>query len=125
MREGSYCPIRQDWNRSCVVGGDALVPLSVFDRPLLELLSPSRRSPDPYRRRGDNRTARREAALSPPCFRDERRSISNLEMIYRGNHMTGRLLADSEVPPAAKEGRSRLQSGLWQVVHERVYEFTP
>ena len=32
---------------------------------------------------------------------------------------------DSEVPPAAKEGRSRLQSGLWQSVHERVYEFTP
>ena len=32
---------------------------------------------------------------------------------------------DSEVPPAAKEGRSRLQSGLWQAVHECVYEFTP
>jgi len=30
-----------------------------------------------------------------------------------------------EVPPAAKEGRLRLQSGLWQAVHERVYEFTP
>lgn len=32
---------------------------------------------------------------------------------------------DSEVPPAAKESRSRLQSGLWQALHERVYEFTP
>jgi len=32
---------------------------------------------------------------------------------------------DAEVPPAAKEGRSRLQSGLWQAVRERVYEFTP
>ena len=30
-----------------------------------------------------------------------------------------------EVPPAAKEGRSGLQSGLWQAVHECVYEFTP
>jgi len=30
-----------------------------------------------------------------------------------------------EVPSAAKEGRSRLQSGLWQAVHERVYESTP
>ena len=30
-----------------------------------------------------------------------------------------------EVPRAAKEGRLRLQSGLWQAVHERVYEFTP
>jgi hypothetical protein len=27
---------------------------------------------------------------------------------------------DSEVPPAAKEGRSRLQSGRWQAVHDRV-----
>lgn len=33
----AIAPIRQDWNRSCVVGGDALVPLSVLDRPLLEL----------------------------------------------------------------------------------------
>jgi hypothetical protein len=27
--------------------------------------------------------------------------------------------------PAAKVGRLRLQSGLWQVSHRRVYEFTP
>jgi hypothetical protein len=31
----------------------------------------------------------------------------------------------AEVPPVAKEGRLRLQSRLWQAVHERVYEFTP
>ena len=30
----------------------------------------------------------------------------------------------SEVPPAAKEGRLRLQSGLWQAIHGRVYEVT-
>ena len=31
----------------------------------------------------------------------------------------------AEVPPAAKEGRLRLQSGLWQAIHGCVYEFTP
>jgi len=36
-----------------------------------------------------------------------------------------RLWHQAEVPPAAKEGRLRLQSGLWQAIHGRVYEFTP
>jgi hypothetical protein len=30
-----------------------------------------------------------------------------------------------EVPPAAQEGPLPLQSGLWQAIHGRVYEFTP
>jgi hypothetical protein len=30
-----------------------------------------------------------------------------------------------EVPPATKEGRLLLQSGLWQAIDGRVDEFTP
>ena len=40
-RSFDNCAIRQDWHRSHIVGGDALVPLAIFDHPLLELLRPS------------------------------------------------------------------------------------